>query len=270
MQYNKKFQLKKYNSFGIKAIAKEIWFPYTLKELQETAIKLKKKKFFILAGGTNVLLSPYIDRVICLNQMPKYLRLGLKTGVIVSANYSLTSLILKTIEADITGLEGLYGIPGTIGGAILGNAGSGNYTISDYLLSVTTIDYNGILHFYSKESLQFGRRYSILQDKKEIIIEAKFNFKTGIINQYKLNQVKKYRKNFPKGYNAGGIFKNWYALKPYEKELRNIKSKNLKISKQLNVVINNGKATSKEVLNFINKIKKIVKEPLFLEIKIIG
>jgi len=56
----------------------------------------------------------------------------------------------------------------------------------------------------------------------------------------------------------------------YEKELRNIKSKNLKISKQLNVVINNGKATSKEILNFINKIKKIVKEPLFLEIKIIG
>ncbi len=270
MQYYRNFSLKTYNSFGLEAIAKQIWLPETLKELQEIIIELKKKKFYILAGGTNVLLSPKIDRVICLKLMPKYLHLGLKTGVIVSANYSTTSFVLNTIEAYIVGLEGLYGIPGTIGGAIIGNAGSGNYTISDYLLSVTTIDYNGILYDYPKKFLQFGRRYSILQNKKEIIIEAIFDFKTGEIDQDKINQIKKYRNDFPKGYSAGGIFKNWHTLKPYEKEIRTIKAPNLRVSKYLNIIINNGKATFQETTDFINQIRKIVKESLELEVKILG
>ena len=117
--------------------------------------------------------------------------------------------------------------------------------------------------------MQFGRRYSILQDKKEILISALFTFNKQKPNPEIIKQVKEYRKNFPKGYSAGGIFINHYALRPYENKIREIKSDNLVVSKYLNIIVNKGNATAKEILNFIDKIRKIVKESLELEIKIL-
>ncbi len=269
MRYYRNFQLKNYNSFGLQSTAGEAWLPESIEELQELVIKLKGMKFFVLAGGKNVLLKPKIDKIICLNLMPQYLYF-LPIGINISANYSTSYLVSKAIEYQFKDIEGLYGIPGTIGGAITMNAGSGGYTISDYLVSVTTINLEGSLYITDKKSLQFGRRYSILQDNNNIIISAHFNFKRGNVDLNKLKQVKDYRKNFPKGYSVGGIFKNWYALKPYEKEIRAIKSPNLVISKYLNLIINNGKATFEETIDFINQIRKIVKEPLELEVKILG
>lgn len=270
MQYYRDFDLTNYNSFHITAIVKEIWFPETIEELQSIVIELKNRKFEVLSGGTNVLLKPKIDRIICLNSMPKNLNF-LPIGIDISANYSTTAFVLQSIQKGIKGLEGLYGIPGSLGGAIVMNSGSGKYTISDYLVSVTIIDIsNGELYITDKKSLNFQRRYSILQDTKEIVISALFKLKVGEIDCAKFKQIKNYRHNFPKVFSAGGIFVNWYDLRPYEKEIRIIKSPNLVISKQLNIIISNGEATSKEILDFINRIKTIVKKPLKLEIKLIG
>ena len=273
MRYYNDFDLTNYNSFHVKSIAKEIWFPETIEELQSITIELKNRKFEILSGGTNVLLKSKIDRIICLKLMPKYINF-LPIGIDISANYSTTAFVLQSIQKGIKGLEGLYGIPGTVGGGIVMNAGSGKYAISDYLVSVTILDIsNGELYITDEKYLNFQRRYSILQDTKEIVISALFRFKIGEIDCVKLEniqKIKKYRYDFPKGYSAGGIFINWHDLKPYEKEIRTIKSPNLVISKQLNIIINNGKATSEEILDFINKIKVIVKKPLKLELKLLG
>ncbi len=270
MLHHRNFQLKKYNSFGLDSIAKEIWFPGSIRELQKIIIKLKGQKFKILGGGTNVLLSPKIDRVICLKSMQKVIRFC-PMAVDVSANLPLVSLVLESIQNGRMGFEGLYGIPGTIGGAIVMNAGSGEHTISDYLASVVLLNiYSGLIFTASKKYFDFKRRYSILQDTNEIVISATFSPTLGEINFLEFNKIKDYRKDFPKGYSVGGIFKNWYALKPYEKEIRAIKSPNLVISKYLNVIINNGKATFQETIDFINQIRKIVKEPLELEVKILG
>ena len=138
------------------------------------------------------------------------------------------------------------------------------------MVGVTVLDLNGNKHYYQKKDLQFKRRYSILQDKKEILISALFTFKKQRPNQELIRQVKEYRKDFPKGYSAGGIFINHYALRPYERQIRQIKSGNLVVSKYLNIIINKGNATTKEILKFISKIRKIVKEPLELEIKLLG
>jgi len=270
MKYYKNFQLKNYNSFGVESIVKEIWFPEAIEELIKLVKELKGKRFEILSGGTNILFNNNIDRIICLKKMEQILLiLGKKDSFLVSSSYPTNTFINRIIKKRLSGIEGLIGIPGTIGGAIIMNAGSGKYCISDYLIGVTTIDLKGNKHHYQKKCLQFGRRYSILQDKKEILISALFTFKKQKPNQEIIKQVKEYRKNFPKGYSAGGIFINHYALRPYEKQIRLIKSDNLVISKYLNIIINNGKADSKEVLDFINKIRKIVKEPLKLEIKIL-
>ena len=104
MQYYRNFQLKKHNSFRLNSIAKEIWFPETLKELQDIIIKLKNQKFEILSGGTNVLLNPKIDRVICLKSMPKYLNF-LPMGIDISANYPTSVFILQAIKHNFKDIE---------------------------------------------------------------------------------------------------------------------------------------------------------------------
>jgi len=271
MKYYKNYSLKNYNSFHLHSFAKNIWLPETKGELCQLLQQLKGKHFNILAGGTNVLLNETIDRIICLKNMAQIIiPLGYHDSFLLSNSYPLSKFINYTIKKQLTGLEGLIGIPGTVGGAIIMNAGSGEYCISDYLQEVTTIDLNGNQIHYQKKELQFGRRYSILQDKKEILISALFTFKKQRPNQELIKQVKKYRKDFPKGYSAGGVFVNHYTLRPYEKQIRAIKSSNLVVSKQLNVIINKGNATFEEIISFINKIKAVVKEPLHLEIKIIG
>ncbi len=271
MKHFKNFDLTKYNSFRLHSMTRHIWFPESLKELIWIVKQLKELKFEILGGGTNVLLREQIDKVISLKKMQNiFISLFNKDTILVSCNFSTNRFINKTIKMKLSGLEGLIGIPGLLGGAIVMNAGSGQTTISDFLVGCDVLTKEGNIVWKSKEDLNFQRRYSILQDTKEIVISALFLLDKEKPNKKIIMQAKKHRKNFPKGFTAGGIFVNWHALKPYEKELRAIKSPNLVISKQLNIIINNGKASYKEVYDFISRIRKIVKEPLTLEIKILG
>ena len=271
MFYSQNYNLINNNSFRLKSQANEIWFPKNLFELKEVLARLKYKKFFLLAGGTNVLLAPKIKSVISLKYMPKRLCLGdKKREIIVSANYSTARFVNKLIRFSIRGFEGLYGIPGTIGGAVVMNAGSGKYAISDYISEVETIDYKGCYHFYSKKSLKFARRYSLLQDKKEVIINVKFIVPTGKVNQSELNKAIEHRKTIPHYPSAGGIWKNWHTLKPYANELIGLRVGDAEVSKSVNIIVNRGNASFDDIIILVNKIGKIVKESLEMEVKIIG
>ena len=270
MIYYKNYDLTKHNSFGIKSIAKEIWFPKTQTEFMELLYLLKGNRFFILSGGTNVLLAKSISKVISLRKFEKIFKIDEDKHIQVSASYSTGMFVKHILDLNITGVEGLIGIPGLIGGAITMNAGSGKYTISDYLTNILTIDYNGVFHYRKKESLNFQRRDSLLQKIDEIVLKAYFKFEKNGINNDKILEIKKYRRDFPKGYSAGGIFINHYDLIPYEKQIRQLKLNNLTVSKYLNVLINNGNATDNDVFDAIDMINNIVKVPLQLEIKPLG
>ena len=266
MRYYTNYELKNHNSFRLNSIVKEIWFPETIPELQNLLKELKYKKFFILGGGTNVLLKPIIDKIICLNKLPQYLRPSYQDRTIVSSNY-LTSAFINQI---IKGFEGLYGIPGEIGGTIVMNAGSGTYAISDHLLTVTTLDKNSIKHTYYKDDLKFGRRYSILQDKEEIVIEALFDTSIATINEEEFNKAKTHRKNLPTLPSAGGVFVNWHALKPHVDKLIGLRVGDAEVSESVNIIVNKKNATFEDIIELIRQVQLIVKEPLQTEIKIIG
>ena len=268
MKYYTNFSLKNYNSFKLDSIVKEIWFPESLQELQGTLLLLKNKSFGVLAGGTNVILKPEISKIIGLKHMPQVLNFY-REGTIATANVSTSYFILKAIENKVVGIEGLLGIPGTLGGAIIMNSGSGLYIISNYLLGITTIDYNGDSHIYTKEGVNFKRRYSILQEKKEILIDILFNFQIGIPNKNVIKKTKKHRKNIPKLPSAGGIFLNWHSLKPYKSKLIGLRVGDAEVSKSVNIIVNKGKATFDDVMSLIEKINNIVKTPLKLEVKIL-
>jgi len=268
MKFYQNFNLKKYNSFRLDSIVKEIYFPESHKELEMVLTLLKNQKFSILGGGTNVILKPEIEKIICLTQMPKSLCIY-NGATVVDTNISTTYFVNHLLKNNIIGIEGLIGIPGTLGGAIVMNAGSGYYTIADYLLAVTTINYEGKLKIYYKEDLNFGRRYSILQEKNEIVIEAIFDFKQGIPDPIEIERAKEHRKNLPKLPSAGGIWKEWYNLNPYKKQLIGLRIGDAEISNSINIIVNKGHASFNNIMNLIKKVHNIIGQSLELEVKII-
>ena len=269
MQYNTNFSLKNYNSLGLESIAKEIWFPENQNELSEIVKSLGKDNFYILSRGTNILLNKTINKIICLRNMDNEIDNVGDGYMFAECNCSVQALVKQTIKEGLGGLEGLIGIPGTIGGAITMNAGSGSYSILDCLLSVSVINNRGDLKMYLKKDLKSKRRYSIIQDTYDIIIRALFKLSKGV-NQKDLVYYKNSRKNIPKGKTAGGIFVNWHELKNYEKKLIGLSDGDAVISDRVNIIVNKGKATAQNILNLINKVRNIVKKPLHLEIKPMG
>lgn len=269
MQKLKNFNLKQYNSFGLESVAKEIWFPEDLIDLVNLVKQLKNDKYYILSRGTNVLLNKYIDKVICLRLMNDEINFLENGIVLVQSNCSLQTLVKKSINNNLGSLEGLIGIPGTVGGAIVGNSGSKDYTISDCLVSITTLNKDGIYRHWKRDDLKFSRRYSIIQDNDDIIISALFNLKKKV-NHKDLVYYTNSRRSIPQGKSAGGIWKQWHLLKSFEKELIGLSDGDAIISDRVNIIINKGNATCSNILNLIAKTSDIVKKPLELEIKLLG
>lgn len=98
----------------------------------------------------------------------------------VESGYQLESLVRVALIHNATGFEGLEGIPGSIGGGILMNAGAYGYCISDNLLSVTVVDKEGSIKEISKDDCKFSHRSSVFKESQSfVIISAKFKLING-------------------------------------------------------------------------------------------
>jgi UDP-N-acetylmuramate dehydrogenase len=184
------------------------------------------------------------------------------------------------VENGLRGVEMLAGIPGTLGGAIIMNAGAYSGEISDYLLDVEVIR-NMKLVRLKKEECGFGYRTSNLTN--DIVIQAKFKFPPGDVEEMKkirreilLKRNISQPVNFP---NAGSIFKNPpgdYAGRLIEKAgLKGVCIGDAQISeKHANFIINKGKAKAMDVLELIKLAQTKVYEKfgikLELEVRLIG
>lgn len=267
MLHYKNYELK--TTLMLPCTVKEIWFPETEEELKELLY------FYldipVIADGTNIVCKPVIERLICLRKMPNNLTGDFcKNFVIIScdANVKFYKLMRFTLDNNLGGFELLYGLPGTIGAAIYGNSGSGKGTISDNLAHVACIDREGNYKLYDKNRLNFSRRYSKLQDTGEVIVRANFIIEKKEIDLECLKEVKEHRMRIPHR-SAGGFFKNWHSLKPYSEELIGLRVGGAYVSEMVNVIVNDGTATFDDVMTLVDKIRKIVGEPLELEVRII-
>lgn len=267
MRYYQDYKLK--NSFHLYSVISEIWFPENYCELEH--LKIKYPHVSVIADGTNIIFRPIIQKLICLREMPSWVYSvndDKEVRVLVSSNFKLHKLVQHSIDNNYTGLEGLYGIPGTVGGAIVGNSGSGEYAISNYLQGITVLKDNRLIPVY-KHELNFKRRYSILKDSDYIVTNARFCFPNKKINKDELDKAKQHRNNFPKYPSVGGIFLNWHDMKPYENQLIGLNVNDAEVSSMINIIINKGNATYMDVMNLIYLIRQIVKKQLELEVKII-
>lgn len=225
--------------------------------------------FFILGGGSNLLVADRGFRgLVIKNENNKHETNGKKISA--EAGVPLSSLLKEATKNNLAGLEWSAGIPGTVGGALFGNAGAFGKSMKDSVQGVKIFDVKSRkIKILKKKDCGFSYRESIFKKNKDlVIISAAFSFKKGkseTINK-KIKEYLDYRKehqplNFP---SAGSVFKNSKNLSAgdlIEKcGLMGKKIGNAEISqKHANFIVNLGKATSKDVMGLVNLAKKSVK-----------
>ena len=241
----KNVSLKNYTTFKIGGRAKYFFVAKNKKDLIK-AIKTAQKiklPFFILGGGSNLLVS---DK-------------GFK-GLVIKYGQPLSFYVSK-------GLEWAVGIPGTVQGAVYGNAGAFKKSMKDVVKEVEVFDTKtGEIKILKNKDCQFSYRNSVFKKNKNLIILS-VKIKTKKSNIKKIKQYLAYKKkNHPWNYpSAGSVFKNPRGFSAAELIQRcGLKGKKIggaKISdKHANFIINLGNAKAKDVKKLINLIKKQVKK----------
>ena len=189
----------------------------------------------------------------------------------VEAGVNINSLIRECIQAKLPGLEELSGIPGTIGGAIVMNAGAYSQTISDFITQICIYDYDsGGDLIIPKHKAKFGYRSSVFKEKKCVILWADFEFnmeiKFGVLLARQSEIIKKRKSKHPTDYNScGSVFKNpkgqsaWKLIE--EAGLRGFAVGDAQVSeKHANFIVNKGNASAQDVREVIAKVRKKVEE----------
>jgi UDP-N-acetylmuramate dehydrogenase len=279
-------KLSKYSWFGLGGFAKIFFKPKSALDLKKFLEKYNKKnkKIHILGAGSNTLFrdSGFNGVIIKLGTGFNYIKLLNNNKIEVGAATLDKKLSDFAKQKSITGFEFLSCIPGSIGGAITMNSGCYDYDISQIFFSLKGINFSGNLKSFNKDDVKFFYRGNNLP-KDLIILSAVFE--GGTLNkreiesrQMKLiNQKKESQPNKIK--TCGSTFKNPQGKKAW-KLIRSSNCSNLNIggarmsSQHSNFFLNSGSATSSDIENLIEEVRKKVFLKtginLELEIKIIG
>jgi len=233
--------------------------------------ELKKRRipFFVLGKGSNVLFpdNGFRGVVISTEQLNNFE--FSENKVFVETGVTLTKLAVEAMKRSLSGMEELFGIPGTVGGALRMNSGAFGKEMSDIVVKVELFD--GEKRFWiDKDSLDFGYRTSLIAQKNFWVVSAVFQLEKAqreVIREKMVNYMKlriaKQPLNYP---SAGSVFKrptnNIYVGKLVEElGLKGLKCGDAMIStKHGGFIINLGNASSKDVIFLIELIKQRIFE----------
>lgn len=172
--------LKEYTTIRIGGIAKNFYIPESRNELISLLKILKDKKYYILGGGSNLLINDkkVFENVISVKSFDKSIK-SLGYGIYyVGASVRIQKLIDTINSHGYGGIEYLYSVPGLVGGAIAMNAGRGKKyksSISDYIIDVHAY-IDGDIKILNKEECCFDYRNSIFKNKNYVILGSTFKF----------------------------------------------------------------------------------------------
>jgi UDP-N-acetylmuramate dehydrogenase len=237
--------------------------------------------YFILGGGSNILVGDRGIRGIVIKvQSPpsesegKFQVSNNGTKIYAPAGVLLSALVNYAVSHSLSGLEFLVGIPGTLGGAIRGNAGTKDEWIGQVVETAEVLDEQGKIKTILRADCDFGYRKSRFQKKKEIILKAALLVKPAskLLVRKKVKEYLEKRQNQPTEPSAGSIFKNPkgdFAGRLIEAAgLKSYQIGGAQISeKHANFIINTGGAKASDVLVLIDLAKRKVKEKFGVELK---
>jgi len=279
--------LKKHTTFGVGGLASIFVYPNDKNDLIKLLKYTSKKniKTFFMGSGSNLLISDngFDGVIISLKKSFKNFEINNSLEANIGTGVMLGQMVRALTKKSVKGLESLVGVPGTLGGAVIMNAGAYGSEISNYLISIKVLDLCGNEKIYKKEDINFSYRFSSIS-KQEIVIEAKFKFQKGNLDSIIKNRSiasKKRRTSQPLQFrSAGSIFKNpklnmaaGYLID--QSNLKGMRIGDAEIStKHANFIVNHGNASSNNILELIKIIKSRVKKNfnvnLELEVKLLG
>jgi len=264
-------------------------------ELTQTVQKLKKENtpFLLIGGGSNLVISDHGLSTTVIRYVSKTPLIELnENDVTVCASTFLDDLALFCVNEGLEGLNFTTGIPGTVGGAVVGNAGAWGKQVGDLLKSALIFDAQGKTKTVGPDYFNFSYRHSHLKETNEIIISVTFTGMPGdpiALAKERAEIIKKRSEKHPNLTTqpcAGSFFRN---IEPTSKAQRRQASgwfleeaggKDLKVGgayifdKHANIIIKGKDATAQDVydlhLRMMDVVKKKFDLQLIREVRFVG
>jgi len=226
---------------------------------------------FLIGNGSNLLVSDegYHGAVISLQKHFREISVY-GQSITAEAGVSMSALARKAAEHALSGLAFASGIPGTVGGGVMMNAGAYGGEIAQVCRRVRVLDSDGAIHTYDREEMNFSYRYSrLMEEESSIVLSAEFFLETGDEEEiyarmadYNSRRREKQPLEYP---SAGSTFKRpegYFAGKLIQDAgLKGYRVGGMEVSeKHSGFVINRGKGTAADAVSLINDIRKTVKE----------
>ena len=262
-----------YTTMRINGTIYALYIPDTIKDLMECLeiCKENKIKVHVLGNGSNIIISDKCGKRLFIKLSSQFFQKieVCSDSVICGAGALLNRLCNVSEAASLAGAEFLVGIPGTIGGGIIQNAGAHNISISDILHECSCIDKNGKIRIIEAGNISFDYRKSDL--KGFIVIGAVFKLKKERRSRIRANiknfMEKRLQSQDYSKPSAGCVFKNPKAGNRTagalidDCGLKGVRIGDASISeKHANFIINRGKATAEDIISLMALIKKRVKK----------
>lgn len=281
VKYNE--PMSKHTTFKVGGIA-DVFITVDSKEkLLKTLEMLKNERITIVGNGSNLLVTDEGIRGIVLKYIANTCEIN---DTIVKVDSGMTNARLSNtlLNKELAGYEFAAGIPGTIGGAIVMNAGAYGREMKDVVLETEFIDFETKeIRIFKNEELNFEYRKSIFENKNGIILSATFKFEHGNKNEIdeKMKEYAQKRRDtqpldMP---SAGSTFKrgNGFITAKLidEAGLKGYSIGGAEVStKHAGFIVNKGNATAKDIMDLIKYVQKEIYqkfgEKIEPEIKIIG
>lgn len=257
------------------------WYaPESIEGLKEVRDFLdgKRVRTVVVGGGSNILMGDDgMDAVVISLSGDAFTNIVRQNNIVVAGSgVKLSKLISFCSKEGLSGLEGLVGIPATVGGALFMNA-SYREAISDHLFKVLILDSSGRLKLLESEDMEFSYRFSYFK-KGDIVLQAFFslrNMPPDMVRKRASEYLSEKKSKQPLDKKTlGCVFKNPKKGNLTSGEMidksgmKGLTRGGAKVSeKHANFIVNTGGATSGDVVDLMNEIKKKVKEKFSVDME---
>lgn len=262
--------MSRHTTFRIGGPADFFLVPENADEIKKIIAVCKEKNvpYFILGNGSNLLVSDRGYRGVVIQLDRNFGEVKVEgTEIHASAGALLSTIAVAARRASLTGFEFAGGIPGTLGGAVVMNAGAYGGEMKDVLRKVMVTDQSGKVFEIPAEELQMGYRTSIIKTAGYIVLGAVLSLKEGNLEEIKMltrklseQRTSKQPLEYP---SAGSTFKRpegYFAGKLImDSGLRGYRVGGAQVSeKHCGFVINTGDATAEDVRSLMKHVTEIV------------
>jgi UDP-N-acetylmuramate dehydrogenase len=274
MEAQSNVPLWRFTTLKIGGEARKFYQPNSRQELVEVATNLidRQERFFVLGGGSNLLISSQgVDGAVIRTAQLINIQNPEPEIIDADAGARLPHIAKHAASLGLSGMEFLVGIPGTVGGAVIMNAGAHGSCVQNILESATIFDAEERrIYTLKNEELGFSYRHCNLDSAKHIVLSARFKLTPDVRETIEMHTKanEDYRwKTQPLGWpNAGSTFKNPEPTRSAgflldQAGAKQLKEGNAAVSAiHANFVVNLGGAQSSEVTSLLKRMQECVFE----------